>query len=1768
MAIETDLTVSPYFESDQEENYYKVLFKPSVPVQVRELNQLQKMLQDQIEKFGDNILKRGTIVKGCRFNFYNNYPYIKIRDTETNGAEAILSRYDGKIIENSSGVKAYIQGYDEGFEANDPDLKTLYVRYNQSGTLGSTDVFSAGDILTVTNPARSIYGIDINSGGTGYSNNDTFLLLSALVISDTEANGFASGHTIIQQTTNAQATIIEVNTSIYANRTILKIAPLSSDLTTANTSAWDFRSEPTDYDIRDTTSNSYAEVLSIIGSQANVSVVTDSTGKVTSFSINNPGTGYFVAPQVGVISSTGSGANVQAENYLAKITIASVANAVGSGYAFGVSDGVIYQKGYFVNVDRQHVIVSKYDPTPNNLSVGFRTAEEIIDANEDTNLLDNALGTPNYTAPGADRLKLTPELIVVDSRDADANSDFFAIVEFSEGIPYKQNQQTEYSVINNEMSKRTFEQSGNFVLDRFDVATAPVANQQLDSQKFNIVIDPGLAYIQGRRVNTLGNYTQTRNKGIDIGQSNVNMSTGLDYGNYVAINNLLGAFPTTKGGTVELHSVAKNAYSNIAMIEAGTISSPGAKIGEARVRSIQYIDGYPGSASAKYYLYLFDIEMQSGEKFKDVRSVYDGTGIKGVADIITESTRSYANGDPIFEAVLKGTKSSTGESKSKLLFNASVESPLSINSFSYNYLKSGNTEIANTGNVKITLTGSEYFITSGQLSDSTARDFIFVPQDDLQANITISGTVISNTSTANVIGTSTTFLSDLREGDYVLVSANSTGGTNTRRVTNIVNNTFMQLDSVPTVANAVATIYRVFPKNVPLPFGYRNGMVLTVNSDARVLDAYIGTRTLDSSNVVIDATYPVMSVNTAPSQKTPLRNRYVKICVANNGTGFKLAGYGTNKFVATTNGSNTATGSTLSSVFTAGDSVIIEAASGVTWTSGNFKKPSFTVVSANASHIVFDQAINFTSANVTIRKAGNLEGPWCLGVPDIFRLRSVYHSGNSTINTASNDVTRHFYIDHNQTGNFYGLGYLYKYNSSNFIVRPGDYLLIEYDCFSTTGTFHHINSYVESNSELRFATDVKPLANLTSTAMDVNTLEIPVVKTGKRVHDLINQLDFRPYATKTANTSVVSATDANITINPSDTIAFDSTDKKFPVPGSLAEYNTTGFLARIDSVYVNKENEFGVKRGDPKPTLKEAVAPELNSQVMVLANLLIPAYPNVTQMVSNNTSKIIDTNVVNETLLRDRLSQKAIIRENLSTLTLDTYQPYRYTMADIGNLERRIKDLEYNVALTLVELDIKDKKIPSNVDPTIDRFKFGFFTDNFDDYNLAETQSQEFNAEILGSRVLPPYDRILIDGDPDSVGGCDCTPFLIVAQNIATGDAVNSVNVINQIKYSQQKNMNEKGNGTSAKWYTQNTEVVFASELPSNYNDTVKLYTYNYGAFDRHEIRQSTEEDGNYVLVASSSDARAFTNAEAKFAVNNGISTSLLGSNNEALKKFESNGSFTKYGAVIEFSHNPANGRYYRITSKKGNDSNIWNWILEYPINGNEDPNDKDPCSTPAPQKYTADLEILKAKVVNVVGKLDNTNQIPDELRTIKLRATGLKASTKHKFYVNGKDQTTRCDTSVTSIPDEYDMKKDTYNEWLDLVGAGKNNIMTDDKGQSTFLLYLVDDPNVFTGKPEKVKETTKVDGIYMEVDKIGKGEYNYVEYQRLVTSTTFSKTGTYVFEIYNSDKSSRAQEKFKCAILYQSSTISKGVRTGGGGGSGDISSILDPNTKYTIKYV
>src|ERR1017187_6817364 len=171
----TNLDIQPYNDDfTPSKDYYRILFQPSVSVQTRELNQVQSIFQNQIEKFGDNIYKTGTIISGCNLSPMSPFPYIKIQDQSPDGSSISPASFiNNRIINETTGLAASIVTTQDGFLVNDPDLKTLYINYNNSGYNSNVSTFTAGDTLTVFD--GSIIGIEkiiITNGSTGFANTD------------------------------------------------------------------------------------------------------------------------------------------------------------------------------------------------------------------------------------------------------------------------------------------------------------------------------------------------------------------------------------------------------------------------------------------------------------------------------------------------------------------------------------------------------------------------------------------------------------------------------------------------------------------------------------------------------------------------------------------------------------------------------------------------------------------------------------------------------------------------------------------------------------------------------------------------------------------------------------------------------------------------------------------------------------------------------------------------------------------------------------------------------------------------------------------------------------------------------------------------------------------------------------------------------------------------------------------------------------------------------------------------------------------------------------------------------------------------------------------------------------------------------------------------------------------------------------------------------------------------------------------------------------
>ena len=874
MPLETNLNTTPYWDDYNEDKaFHKILFKPGVAIQTRELNQLQTILQQQIERFGDHVFKSGTIVSGVNFSYNSLLSYIKIFDLQEDGQPVNVSDYTNLLIRNSANLQAAVIHYNSGFESKNPDLNTLYLVYTNSGDTFDKTAFSNNDVLEIFSSNNIIFDVDVNNGGLGFANSDTLHVISAVTVQVSSGN-FTNGEIFTQATTGARQQIVGIANGTASNTKILSIKPLNVEQlanTSANSTSW---SVSVGYNITGNTSSAVANVVSSIGSGATGSIITDSLGVVQNIVMVNNGIDYTTIPRV-VIKPASSSASVStldlsARTYKAQIRVAnsSFTDPVGYGYSFSVSEGVIYQKGAFSKVTPQFIIVSKYDQSPNNVSVGFSSDETVVKYTTDSTLYDNSANTYNEGAPGADRLRIKPRLVVVATNDGAANNEFLPLVEFSEGKPTKENKNTIYNELAKEFERRTFENSGNYVINSFRSTTKEITS---NTSHFDVVVDPGTAYISGKRVVTVGNTIKDTTKANSV-SSKVNQVITANYGNYVKVKELGGFFDFKSGAVVKLYDTAKTFLSSVVLPSTTVITPSGNEIGTARLRSLVYNDGAMGTPGAEYRMYLFDITMNAGKSFRDVKSFYfDGT-YDGICDAILEldaTTNSNV-------AVLYDTNNPD------VIFNTGISAVSAISDVSYTYRTSVEDLSLSVGGVVTANAPTNKVLpySDGTLSTQQKADFVIVPVSNTQsANLT--GTVAGNTTSANLVGTSTTFVTDYIAGDYIAVYSNSSAY-DVKRVVNVVNNTLLILNANLSFANSSTNSALFFPAYYPIDMLSRTARTIQINNGSNTFSANIATNLVSTANVIVS--YNIRIPSASQVNKTVIRDAYVKIYTGNNVT--------------------------------------------------------------------------------------------------------------------------------------------------------------------------------------------------------------------------------------------------------------------------------------------------------------------------------------------------------------------------------------------------------------------------------------------------------------------------------------------------------------------------------------------------------------------------------------------------------------------------------------------------------------------------------------------------------------------------------------------------------------------------------------------------------------------------------------------------------------------------------------------------------------------
>jgi hypothetical protein len=319
---------------------------------------------------------------------------------------------------------------------------------------------------------------------------------------------------------------------------------------------------------------------------------------------------------------------------LREATIRSGLNTVGYGSAVSVSRGVYFVADMFVLVEDQTIVLEKYSITP-TFKIGFNVTQNVITSQTDPSLNDNANGSPNFAAPGAHRYNVN--LVLTKRAPDDDTEDFVQIMQVENGIIRSKVRSTDYSVLEETLARRTFDESGNYTVKSFNIEVREhlktPTNRGIFSaieggleSKLAIGMEAGKAYVRGFEIETLATNYIPVDKSREFASDN-NVAIPFNLGAYINVNNLYGAPNITTFPIVSLRS---------ATVSSGG-SAPGSELGTARVRAVEHFSGTLGNSAAVYRFFLFDIKMNSGQEFASVRSVYVAGTPPTTANIVLDS---------------------------------------------------------------------------------------------------------------------------------------------------------------------------------------------------------------------------------------------------------------------------------------------------------------------------------------------------------------------------------------------------------------------------------------------------------------------------------------------------------------------------------------------------------------------------------------------------------------------------------------------------------------------------------------------------------------------------------------------------------------------------------------------------------------------------------------------------------------------------------------------------------------------------------------------------------------------------------------------------------------------------------------------------------------------------------------------------------------------------------------------------------------------------
>jgi hypothetical protein len=1010
-------------------------------------------------------------------------------------------------------------------------------------------------------------------------------------------------------------------------------------------------------------------------------------------------------------------------------------NATALGTAVGVTEGVFFVRGTFVYVPTEKLVLDAYSNS-SSYRVGFTVLEELVTAKDDDSLYDNAKGYSNYAAPGGDRLKISLVLSKKSLTDFNDTS-FVEIVRIQGGDVKKIQNKSDYNLIRDYFAKRTYEESGDYAVDTFFVEVSDclddgistegsfTSNQITDQGNvpsedlLSVKVSPGRAYVKGFDVDL----QSTTIIDVEKPRDKREVSSALvpfNFGTLLRVNNVQGTpiLGINNNLTVKLYDQRRG---------SATDAATGNEIGQARVYSFGLSDAPYSNASSSWNLYLFDVQTYT---FLTLNSTVTTAQVPASSYIrgLSSGASGYVTTAPAGSDTIELTQTSgTFVEGEQILINETTELSRSINSIRVCGIEDVKSiyqdTSAETGYVVD-------FIADTVLQKRLAPNFSINDAISISSNtVTSPGKIFTGIKTESIIryqipGTS--------EETFNRVTAVSADGTNL---------TVASVESISSVCDGTVGVVTSVPFSIGVPLVPQSGGLYSPIGERNIASV-----NLSGSNIIVSSQITEQETNA-------LGEMTINVTATGISSAFFEAFDAERYSIFYQNGDVEDLSSDQVTFGSNGQSITF---SGLTpsQTNPNYVTVNTTVrknsitskskIYTRSEKLTIDKSISGVSTQISGLTQGSYYGTRvedkeiCLNFPDVSEVIAVYESYNDSAPTldsiefpsglsldtssilgerivgSDNGAVAQIVTRSSATkveivylnSKVFKVGELVKFEESNIeslitTVNSGNYQNVRSQYVLNKATREQYydysrlvkvnRNYTPSHQLLVIFNRYSVPSNDNGNVYTVNSYSadrfknnIPSMVGGLRASDT---LDFRPRVAEFTSTTsspfdFASRNFATAGVNPTLVVT--------PSESSLIGYDY--YLPRIDKVVLDKEGDLIVIKGSSSPNPQE---PSNYKDAMEIATISLPGY------LYNPENAIVS-------LVDNR----------------------RYTMRDIGAIEDRLENLEVATSLTLLELDTQSLQIR---DPDgLDRFKSGFFVDDFKD---------SLRSDVLQSTALIDEDR-------------------------------------------------------------------------------------------------------------------------------------------------------------------------------------------------------------------------------------------------------------------------------------------------------------------------------------------------------------------------------------------------------------------------------------------